>query len=462
MTCSSHTRGPTGYPILGNALSVFRGALPFLHACAADYGDLVPLWFFRKRLLFVNHPDYIGHVLATCHRQVMKGISRRSDHILLGDGISLSEGDVWLRERRLIQTAFYRERLSDYSGDVVALTDRMLGEWQDGEVRDLAVDLTRLTLAIIGKTLIHLDAKDGAELATAVSHAMACRAARVKSPQMLLPDRVPSPLTLRLRQARRRIDVLVQRSIDARRESGKDRDDLLSLLLDARDPDGRAPSDRQVRDEVVTILVGGHETVADLLAWAWYLLSQHPDVEANLLKELDATLGGRLPTVDDLPRLPYTGMVVTEALRLYPPASVLTREAITDFAIGGYPVTRGTEIILSPWVMHRDPRYFVEPQVFRPERWADGLAHRLPRYAYFPFGGGPRLCIGKSFATMEAILMLATVVPRAHLALRPGQQVEAEEVPTLHPKNGLLMRVRLRQRESMGSALQPSCEGTRR
>ena len=445
MTSSALPREPKGNPILGHALSLSGNALPFLLASAADYGDLIPLRFFGKRILFVNHPDHIAHVLATCHRQVVKGISRRSDHILLGDGISLSEGNVWRRERRLIQSAFYRERLAAYGADVVALTERTREGWCDGETRDLEVELTKLTMEIVGKTLFGIDAGDNAELATAVSHAMACRAARVKSPQMLLPDRFPAPTTLRLRQARRRLDAIVQRRIDARRRAADDRDDLLALLLKARDEDGRALSDQQVRDEVVTIFVGGHETVADLLAWTWYLLSQHPEVEASLLAELDATLGGQLPTVADLSRLPYAGMVVSEVLRLYPPASVLTREVITDFAIDGYRVVPGTEIVMSPWVMHRDPRYFADPEAFRPERWADGLASRLPRYAYFPFGGGPRLCIGKAFATMEAMLVLATVVPRVHLALLPGQRVEAEEIPTLHPKDGLPMVLQSRR-----------------
>lgn len=272
---------------------------------------------------------------------------------------------------------------------------------------------------------------------------------------MLLPVSLPTPTNLRMRRARRRIDDIVQRILEERRDAGDDRGDLLSMLLRAQDEDGRGVTARQVKDEVMAIFVGGHETVANLLAWAWYLLSQHPEVETRLLAELDTVLGGRLPTVSDLPRLPYTSTIVSEVLRLYPPASVLTREAIADVRIGAYTVARGTEIVVSPWVMHRDPRYFADPEVFKPDRWADGLASRLPRYAYFPFGGGPRLCIGKSFATMEAILVLAVVAQRFRLELLRGQRVVAEELPTLHPKFGLRMVVQPRQR---GEARRSSSE----
>jgi cytochrome P450 len=216
------------------------------------------------------------------------------------------------------------------------------------------------------------------------------------------------------------------------------------MLLHLQDERGAGMTDRQVRDEVMTIFVGGYETAADLLSWIWYLLSKHPDVDSKLIAELDAVLGGRLPTTSDLPRLTYTGTVVTEALRLYPPAPALGREALTDFEIGGYRVAKGTDILVSQWVMHRDSRYFADPDAFHPDRWADGLANRIPRYAYFPFGGGPRLCIGNSFATMEATLILASVAQQFHLELLPGHPVIPEMIPTLRPKYGLRMVVHRR------------------
>ena len=446
MTSSLPPPGPKGIPVLGHALSLSHGALEFLRQCALDYGDLVALRFFGKPILFVNHPDDVARVLATNHRNVIKGIARRSDQILLDTGVSLSEGDAWRRERRLIQPAFHRERVARYGERMTGRIDQMVEGWRGGEILDVCVEMRALTLAIVSETLLGLDVRDeAADLPAALALALNCREARARSLDLLLPPCLPMPLNLRMRHARRRIDDIVQRAIDRRRTAGDDRDDLFSMLLEARDEDGRVMPDRQVRNEVVTILVGGHETVADLLVWSWYLLTQSPEVEARLFAELDAALGGRAPDVSDLPRLPYTGMIVSEVLRLYPPASILTREVTADFDIGGYRVARGTEIVISPWVLHRNPRYFANPEAFEPDRWADGLASRVPRYAYIPFGGGPRLCIGKSFATLEAILVLATVAQRFRLELLPGHLVVPDAIPTLHPKFGLRMVARPRR-----------------
>jgi cytochrome P450 len=450
MTSSSVPRGPKGSPLLGNALSLSRGGLAFLRMCAGEYGDLVSFRFFWKRILFVNHPDHIGQVLAANHRKVVKGMAHRTDRALMRDGLSLSEGDLWRRGRRMVQPAFHRERLEGYGKIIVGLAERMTEVWRDGETRDVGVAMRELTTAIVARALFGIDVRgDAAGLSMALALAMDCRDARARSPQLMLPGRCPTPANLRMRRARRRIDGIVQRIIDERGAAGDDRDDLLSLLLRARDEEGRGMTDQRVRDEVLTMFVAGTETVADLLAWVWYLLSQHPEVEARLVAELDAALGRRSPAVSDLSRLPYAGMIVSEALRLYPPASVLAREAIADFDLGAHRVARGTEIVVSPWVMHRDPRYFVDPDVFNPDRWADGLASRLPPYAYFPFGGGSRLCIGKSFALMEAILVLASVVPRYRLELLAGHPVVAEPIPTLHPKFGLPMVLHARLRAEL-------------
>jgi len=445
MTCSSLPRGPKGKPILGHALSLSGDALAFLQHSAVEYGDLVPLRFVGKPILFVNQPEAIAQVLATNHQKVVKGISRRSDHILLGDGISLSEGSTWRRERRLIQPAFHRDRLAAYGEDMVLVVERAVNGWRAGETRDICVEMSNLTLAIVGKTLLDIDAQgDASDLVGAVTYAMACRDAHARSMSMLLPDGFPTPANLRSQSARRHIDAIVQSVIDRRRTTGDDRSDLLSTLLNARDEHGRALPDEHLRNEVRTILVGGHETVADLLSWTWYLLSQHPEVEAKLLAEFETAFGGRTPAASDLPCLPYAAMVISEVLRLYPPASVLTREAIADFEIDGYLVPRGTEIVMSPWVVQRDSRYFSDPERFNPDRWTDGLASRLPHYAYFPFGGGPRLCIGKSFATQETILVLAVIARRFHLDLVPGHPVVPDPIPTLHPKFGLPMVIQRR------------------
>lgn len=445
MTSIAHRPGPKGYPVLGNALSLSREALRFLQRCARDYGDLVPLRFFWRRILFVNHPEYIGQVLATNQRHVVKDIFQRADRALIGNGLFLSEGDFWLRQRRLMQPAFHRDHIAAYGETMVASTERMLAAWQDGQTRDIYLDMSYLTMSIVAKTLFTTDVwTDAAKVSEALAVALECLNARVRSLEALLPDSLPTPTNLRMRRARRRIDDVVYRIIEERRATGEDRGDLLSLLLRTQDEDGTGMTDRQVRDEVMTMLVGGYETAADLLAWTWYLLSQHPEVEAKLLAELDAVLGGRVPTVTDLPHLPHTANIISETLRLYPPAPALGREAITDFKIDGYYVAKGTDIFVSQWVMHRDPRYFADPELFNPDRWATDLSSRLPRYAYFPFGGGPRQCIGNTFATMEATLVLATVAQRFRLALVPDHPVVAEEIPTLRPKYGLRMVIHRR------------------
>jgi cytochrome P450 len=445
MLSTSPPRGPKGQLVLGNALSLAQGKFAFLRACALQYGDVVPLRFFGKRILFVNHPSYVEQLLAINHRQVVKDLAR-ADYALVGDGLSLNEGDGWLRTRRLMQPSFHRKSIDAYGKTMVSFAERMVASWRDGEIRELCADLSQLTMAIVAKTLFDVDANEGAaELFRSLASALDCRSQRLRSLQMLLPSFVPTPTELRLRRARQKVDRIVYQIIGERRTANHDRDDLLSALLQARGETGQAMTDRQVRDEILTIFVGGNETVVDLLAWTWYLLSQNPLVEAKLLAELDATLAGRSPTAADLPRLPYTGMVLSEALRLYPPAPALGREAIAEFDLGGYRVTPGTRILVSQWVMHRDPRYFANPETCDPDRWANGLASRLPRYAYFPFGGGPRQCIGKSFALLEATLILASVAQRFRLELLPGQPVVAEEIPTLRPKHGLRVVVRARR-----------------
>jgi cytochrome P450 len=453
MHLTSPRRGPPRQPVLGNAHSLARDKFAFLRACALEYGDVVPLRFLGKRILFVNHPDFVEQIFTTHQRKVVKDFAR-ADYGLIGDGLSLTEGDNWLRMRRLMQPAFHHQRINAYGATMSALAERMVGSWRDGEVRELCAELSALTLAIVAKTLLGVDVHyDAPDLPRALLHVLERRRQRLRSWQVLLPIALPTPTKLRLRKARQQIDRVVYRIIEARRAAGANGDDLLATLLALCDETGQAMSDRQVRDEILTIFVGGNETVVDLLAWTWYLLTQNPSVEAKLLAELDTILTGRPPTAADLPRLPFTGMVLTEALRLYPPAPALGREAITGFELGGYRVTPGTRILVSQWVMHRDPRYFANPESFDPDRWADGLASRLPRFAYFPFGGGPRLCIGKSFALLEATLILASIAQRFRLELLPGQSVVAEAIPTLRPKHGLRVTLRARRPTAPGHQL---------
>jgi cytochrome P450 len=268
---------------------------------------------------------------------------------------------------------------------------------------------------------------------------------RVESFGILIPDAVPTPVNLRLRRATRTLDRLVYRVIAERRASGQERGDLLSLLLAARDADdGSAMSDRQLRDEVMTLVLAGHETTALALTWAWYLLAMHPDAEARLHAELHEVLGDRQPAVEDLPRLTVTNWVIAEALRLYPPAWMIERAPVRDTELGGHRLRANTTVLLSPWAIHRDPRWYQRPLAFEPERWADDLARSLPRFAYLPFGGGPRQCIGNTFALTEAALLLASIARQVRLELLTGQTVEPAPTITLRPAGGLRMRIRRR------------------
>jgi len=439
-------RGPKGHWLLGHMAAFRDDPLGLFTRSARDYGDFVPLRFGPARLILISNPDDIEYVLITNNRNFVKDVAVRAIRPIGGNGLFLSEGDFWLRQRRLMQPAFHRQRIASYAETMVAYTQRMLDSWQGGETRDVHHEMTHLTMTIVAKTLFDADVgNEAAELGATITRALECLSARLGSLWLLLPDTLPLPMNVRMRREVRRLDEVVYRIIDQRRASGEDRGDLLSMLLHTQDEDdGSRMTDLQVRDEAMTLFLAGHETTATTLAWAWYLLSQHPEAEARLVAEVQAALAGRAATVEDLQRLHYAEMVVTETLRLYPPVMALGREPIADCQIGGYPVRKGTSLIMSPWVLQRDPRYFEEPARFEPDRWADGLAQRLPRFAYFPFGGGPRLCIGSAFATMEATLVLATVAQRYRLRLAPGQIVVPAVTPTLRPKHGLKMVVEAR------------------
>jgi cytochrome P450 len=430
--------GPKGHWLTGHLPQFTRDRLGFLTDCARRYGDCVALRLGPKRILLLSHPDLIEEVLVTQNRRFKKHFALRRTRRTLGNGLLTSEGDFWRRQRRLAQPAFHRERLEAYAAVMVDLTERMLSSWADGQARDAQADMMTLTLRIVAKTLFDADVTGQAdEAADAMETLLACFTARVGK-LIPLPEFVPTPVNLRLRRAARRLDRIVFGFVAERRASGEDRGDLLSLLLHAQDEDdGGRMTDGQLRDELMTLFMAGHETTANTLAWAWYLLAQHPVAEARLHAELDSVLGDRAPTPADLPRLTFTEHVVAETLRVYPTVWLLGREAIEPCTIGGHRVPKGTTLYMSQWVLHRDARFFAEPEAFRPERWENGLARRLPRYAYFPFGGGPRICIGQGFAQMEAVLLLATIARRYRLALAPGATVTPLPTMTLRPKDGV-------------------------
>jgi cytochrome P450 len=438
---ATRSRGPKGDRLGGNLAAYRRDPLGFITSCAAEYGDVVALRFGITPALLVNHPDLIEDVLVT--RMPVFGRSRlvlRTMRPVAGNGLFTSEGELWRRQRHLLQPLFQRSQLAGYGTAVVTLTEQLLAGWQDGEVRDLSQEMASLTLAIAAKVLFNADLThtDGG-IRAAVTVLLREMNVRLNSLVVLwLPAAFPSPSNLRLRRAVKQLDAALYDLIRRRRAGGADPGDLLSLLLHAHEGvDARAMSDQQVRDELITFLVAGHETTAVALAWAWYLLAQHPEVEARLVDELQAVLGGRVPSVADLSRLPYTQQVLHEVLRLYPPVWALPRDALHNTELGGVRVAAGTAVLLCPWVTQRDPRWYPEPEAFRPERWSKDLANRLPRYAYFPFGGGQRQCIGNGFALQEAALVLATVAQRFRLTVEPGKTVQPEVVLNLRPKPGV-------------------------
>ncbi|MHB1133990.1 MAG: cytochrome P450 [Chloroflexota bacterium] len=448
MATTTVPAGPRGNVLLGNLPAMQRDALGSMTDWARRYGDFVPVRFGPYAGYFVNHPDYIEQMLVANARHYVKGSVLQRSRYLLGNGLLTAEGDFWLRQRRLIAPAFHRERLATYAETMTSYTERMLADWSDGEERDLHPEMTRLTLAIVAKTLFDADvARDAPQVGQAmgeVMHAFATRSAAA----VFLPQWVPLPSRRRAWAAAARLDRIIYRFIAERRTRGGARDDLLSLLLSARDENGEGMPDKQVRDEAMTIFLAGHETTAIALTWAFALLAQQPAAEARLAAELEEALDGRAPGLADLPNLPYTEAVVWEALRLYPPAYAIERLATRDTEIGPYHVPKGSTVIASQWVMQRDARYFAAPDEFRPERWLDGLAKQLPKFAYFPFGGGPRVCIGNQFALMEARLLLAGIARRFRLELAPGQRLATAPSITLRPRYGLRVLPRRRPSKS--------------
>lgn len=433
--------GPRGRFLLGSSLDFLRDQLGFVERAKRVYGDIVRLRLGRHTTYLVTHPDFIEFILRTHADNFHKDRVTRGLGPLLGQGLLISEDDFWRRQRKLAQPSFQHQQIERYGAVMVEHTERMLETWREGEVRDLHEDLMRLTLGIVAKTLFDAELAGDAEV---VGHSLATVMDHFMGPARWFPliDYVPLPASRRYWAAIRRIDEVIYRIIRARRESGRDAGDLVSRLLAARDDEGKGMTDRQLRDEVVTLVLAGHETTALALFYMFYLLDGSPRVRDRLEAELRDVLGDRAPAAADVPRLKYTEWVVREAMRLYPPAWGIAREALADCEIGGFSVPRGTQLFLPQWLVHRDERWYDDPTAFRPERWDHDLIRRLPRCAYFPFGDGPRVCIGNHFAMMEAVLILATIARRYRLAIEPGEVLQLMPSITLRPRRGLRMRVR--------------------
>lgn len=434
--------GPPARFLVGNLPEFGADLLGFLTRCAREYGDVVGLRLGTRRAYLLNHPDHLEYVFVKHHRNFIKHTwFWRHVPAIFGKGLLTSEGDFWLRQRRLAQPAFHRDRIAGYGRVMIDYTERMLDTWRDGEVRDAHQAIMGLTLEIVARVLFDADvAEDVVEVGRAFDAATEEIAVRFRRP-FRIPDAIPIPGNLRYRRAVRRLDRLVYRIIREHGAKPPGGDDLLSILSLARDEDGRGMSERQLRDEAVTLLLAGHETTALTLSWTFYLLSRHPAVEARLVEEVDHVLARGAPTPEQQSELRYTEAVVQEAMRLYPPAHVIGREAVEACEIGGYDVPAGTTLFMSPWVLHRDPRYFERPDTFDPDRWMNGLEQRLPKFVYHPFGGGPRLCIGKSFAMMESVLLLATIARKFRLTWLESRPVTPFPTITLRPAGGVWVKL---------------------
>jgi cytochrome P450 len=428
--------GPPSGRWRGSFFQYSRDPLTFLPEAIHTYGDVIGLRFLKFRIYFLNHPDMIEDLLVTQARKFEKGRVLKANKRLFGKGLLTSEGDFWLRQRRLAQPAFHRSRINSYAEAMVQYADSLVKTWKHGEQRDIHVEMMGLTLQIVGKTLFGVEVTGEVQ---EVGHALEALMELNSDFRrlMLVPGWMPTVTNIRAELAIRRLDKIIYKIIKQRRGSGEDRGDLLSMLLQAQDEDGSHMSDTQLRDEALTIFLAGHETTAVTLSWTWWLLAQHPEVEAKLHRELDSVLNGRTPTLDDLPSLRYTDRVITESMRLYPPAWGMARMAVEDTELAGYKIRKGSGVTVSQWAVHRDPRWFDAPLEFRPERWEGDLAKRLPRFAYFPFGGGPRQCIGNSFALMETALVLATIAQQFRFNIVPEHPVVPIASITLRPRYGI-------------------------
>lgn len=414
----------------------------------AEYGDIVHFKVGDAHEYMIANPDMIREILVRQANIFIKGPNYTSEKgglaRFMGQGLVTSNGDVWKRQRRLVAPAFHTQRISAYANTMVNYTLERMTSWHDGAVLDVDEEMMMLTLMIVGRTLFDADAS------TTVSQVKKAVAVVQKATNTatLLPHWVPTPLRIRSHYANAALNKIVYRFIHQRRMTGEDAGDLLSMLLLSEDENGSRMTDKQVRDEAVTLFLAGHETTANALNWTWWLLAQYPNVEARLHEELDAVLDAKPPTLADLRRLPYTEMVIKESMRLMPPVWSIGRTPNQDTEVLGYSFPKKTRVNILIYCVHRHPDIWENPHEFIPERWSEENIKALPRYAYLPFGGGPRICIGSGFATMEANLLLAAIAQRFRMRLIDGVEIVPQPFITMFPRDGLPMRLEMRRPQS--------------
>jgi len=434
--------------LLGGHVRHFTGdLLGFLCHCERDFGAVVPLRIYTARVFVINDPDVVAEVLVRQSSRFEKGLAIQILKPMFGEGLLSADHARWRKQRTLLQPAFRRRAIERYTTSMVESTRALLDSWAPGSRRDIHDDMMSLTLDIVVRSLFGSDVSIHDRAAVlAAARALQEFFGRYRRSYVPMPAVVPTPANLILRRNARRLDATIYAMIQARRRSGARGDDILSLLLEARDEHGAAISDRQIRDELATLFLAGTETTAGALAWSFYLLARNPQVRDAFFDEVDRVLHGAAPTADDLPRLVYTDKLFKEVLRLYPTAHVFGRTAIEACELRGHRVMPGAQVLISPWAIQRSRRHYDEPDRFRPERWTPEMTANLHKLAYLPFGGGPRSCIGGVFATTEAKLILATIAQRFYVDLPRGVEVRPDPAVTLRPAGGLPMIVRARER----------------
>jgi cytochrome P450 len=432
------------------ALRKFRPLNPILlfQQLARDFGDIAHYKIGWHHIVYLNHPDYIREVLVVQNDNFIKERTVQRSKMLLGEGMITAEGAAHRVQRQVAQPAFHRQRIPEYASAMVREAARTRDSWQDGEERDIALDMMRLTLKIVAETLFATDLNresgdEVSELTDAINRIMGLYNFLVMLPAAEWLVHVRPPGLAAFVRARKRIDAVVYRMIEAHRRRGAEGGSLLDLMI-AASPDKTAESEQSLRDQVITIFLAGYETVANALVWTWYLLSQNPECERRFHEEIDRELQGRLPSFDDLPRLRYVEMVLAESMRLYPPAWAMGRYALNDFPLGEFFLPAKTTVLISQYVTHRDARFFPDPLRFDPERFTPEAKARRAKFTYLPFGAGVRQCIGESFSWMEGVLLLATMGQKWRLRLVPGHRVEPEPLITLRSKYGMRMLVERR------------------
>jgi cytochrome P450 len=441
-------RFPPGFErnLLWFAFRRFRPANPILlfQHLAEKYGDIAHYKIGWNHIVFLNHPDYIREVLVVQNDNFVKERTVRRSKMLLGEGMITAEGAQHRAQRQVAQPTFHRQRIPEYADVMVREAARTREGWRNGEERNIAIDMMHLTLNVVAQTLFATDLRDEVhELADAINRIMGLYNFLVMLPAAEWLVHVRPPGLAAFVRARKRIDAVVHRMIDAHRNRHADGGSLLDLML-AAVPDHSPATEKSLRDQVITIFLAGYETVANALAWTWYLLSQNPDCERRFHEEIDGELRGKLPAYEDIARLRYVEMVFAESLRLYPPAWAMGRQALKDFRLGDFLLPAKTTVLMSQFITHRDPRFFPDPLRFDPERFTPDAKAARTKFSYFPFGAGFRQCIGESFAWMEGVLLLATLGQKWKLKLVPGHRVEPEPLITLRPKYGMRMQLETR------------------